>query len=293
MARFTAVRNVKLDQLVVSQQQARTRDVEKDLGDLVDNIRVHGQLEPIIVAPLNEAGKLEIIAGQRRWLAMQRLGFEEILAAILDEQVDEATARVLSISENLVRQDLTSKDLIDACTALHRKYGSIKAVADELGLPYNKVRSYVKFERLRPQLKALVETGEIDIKTAVRVEDHLGEADVPDEQLAGLVRTVSGMTSAQQVDYFNGTGKASVPTPRASEGAPPQPANGSARPGSVRQIIVTLRQEDHTKLREWAAGKGLGQDKAAAWIINAFLKQASAAKPSGSSGSSRPSRHSG
>jgi ParB family transcriptional regulator, chromosome partitioning protein len=277
MAHFTAVQNVKVDQLVVSQQQARTREVEKDLEDLVDNIRVHGQLEPIIVAPLpEEQDKYEIIAGQRRWLAVRRLGSDTILAAILDEAVDEATARVLSVSENLVRQDLTSKDLIDACTALYRKYGSIKAVAEELGLPYKKVRSYVKFERLRPRLKDLVETGDLDIKTAVRVEDHLGDAAVPDADVSKLVRTVSGMTSAQQVDYFKGTPAAKAPGPRLVEESRDAAHGGRPRPGSVRQIIVTLRQEDHAKLREWAAGKGLGQDKAAAWIINAFLTKAGA-----------------
>lgn len=277
MARFVDVRPVPVDQLVVSQQQARTREVERDLEDLVDNIRVHGQLEPIIVAPLADGGeRFEIIAGQRRWLAMRRLGSDSVLAAILDEAVDEATARVLSVSENLVRQNLTSKDLIDACTALHRKYGSIKAVAEELGLPYNKVRSYVKFERLRPQLKELVEAGDVDIKTAVRVEDHLGEAAVPESEVSKLARTVSGMTSAQQVDYFKGTPAAKDAGPRLVAGQR-EGGNGAPRPGapgSVRQIIVTLRQEDHEKLREWAVGKGLGQDKAAAWIINGFLKKA-------------------
>jgi hypothetical protein len=44
----------------------------------------------------------------------------------------------------------------------------------------------------------------------------------------------------------------------------------------VRQIIVTLRYEDHEELRRWAAGKGLGQDKAAAWIISAFLRSTGA-----------------
>jgi hypothetical protein len=136
-------------------------------------------------------------------------------------------------------------------------------VAEELGLPYNKVRSYVKFERLRPRLKDLVEAGDLDIKAAVRIEDHFGEAAVPDAEVSKLARTVSGMTSAQQVDYFKGTPPSNLPAPREPD-----------RPGSsVRQIIVTLRQEDHAKLREWGAGRGLGQDKAAAWIINAFLNK--------------------
>ena len=57
------------------------------------------------------------------------------LAAILDEKVDEATAKVISITENLVRRDPPLNDLIDACTALFKRYGSVKSVAQELGLP--------------------------------------------------------------------------------------------------------------------------------------------------------------
>lgn len=274
MARFTEVKSLRVDRLVVSKQQARTRDVEKDLDELVENIRVHGQLEPIIVAPLDDTGdRYEIIAGQRRWLAMQRLQQHTVIAAILDERADEATARVLSVSENIIRKDLSAKDLIDVCTALYRKYGSTKAVAEELGLPYNLVRNYVKFERLRPELKKLVETGRIDVKTALRIDDYHADRPLDPLELEQTVRDVSGMTNAQQADYFR-RDRHEGGTRQGTE-AVPEPERRS-RPGAVRQIIVTLRHEDHTKLRHWAAEKGLGQDKAAAWIINAFLRSLTA-----------------
>jgi ParB family chromosome partitioning protein len=292
MARFVDVRELEVDRLVVSQQQARTRDVEKGLDDLVNNIRVHGQLEPIIVAPSStDDSKFEIIAGQRRWLAMQRLGAGSVLAAILDEAVDEATARVLSISENLVRQDLNAKDLIDACTALHRKYGSIKAVAEELGLPYGKVRSYVKFERLRPQLKDLVEAGRIDVRAAVQIEDHYGDREADAAELTRTVEAVSGMTNAQRADYFKGSESTKPARPtRVANGATPAPAS-SDKPGSVRQIIVTLRSEEHAKLREWAVGRGIGQDRAAAEIIAAFLaNRGRIAQSANRSGTRSPAR---
>ena len=88
--------------------------------------------------------KYEIITGQRRFLAHQELNKPTIWAAVLDKRVDEITAKVLSVTENLVRRDLHSHDLIDVCTFLFRKYGSVRAVCEESGLSQTKVSQYVK-----------------------------------------------------------------------------------------------------------------------------------------------------
>lgn len=267
MAQIKEVRYIPIDRCVPSAEQVRTREVDKDLDELVDNIRVHGQLEPIIIAPLEHDERYEIIAGQRRWLAMRELGEPTIHAAILDQHVDELTARVLSISENLVRRDLNPKDLIDACTELHRRYGSMKAVAQELGLPYNRVRSYVKYDRLRPRLKELVRAGRIDVKTAIRIEDHYGDDDVDAAEIDATAETVAGMTTAQQCDYFHAARNGQADS---AAGV----SDRTLRPGAVHQILVTIRKEEYARLREWAASKGLTQDRAAAWIIHGFFRNA-------------------
>ncbi len=263
MTGYSEVRPLPVDRLVVSPQQARTRGIERDLDELVENIRVHGQLEPVIVAPVPGSDeRYEIIAGQRRWLAMQRLGAETIYAAILSEAVDEATASVLSVSENLVRRDLDPKDLIDACTRLYHKYGSIKAVSEELGLPYNNVRSYVKFDRLRPELKKRVEAGDLDVKGAIRIEDHFGEEQVDEGEIEQIVKEVSEMTNAQQREYF---------ATRHSQPNGPVANGTQTNADPITQIIVTLRSRQVALLRQWAKGRGLTQDKAAATVIGAFL----------------------
>ncbi|WBQ07604.1 ParB/RepB/Spo0J family partition protein [Kribbella sp. CA-293567] len=263
------VMDIPVDLLEPSKHQVRTRGVRRDLQELVDNIRVHGQLEPIVVVPGAEPGRYEIIAGQRRWLAIRELQLPTVRATVLRGTVDEAKARAVSMSENVVRHDVDSKDLIDTCTVLFRKYGSVKAVAEELGLPYNKVRSYVKFERLRPELKQYVESGDIDIKTALRAEDHLSTGGARTaEDVHELVTAIKGMTTAQQKDYLAGAAE----RPRPTTAQPRGKADRQNRPGEVRQIIVTLRTMDHQELRDWAAGQSLGQDAAAARIIAAFLR---------------------
>ena len=271
MPSFKEVRQVRLDELTPSPQQVRTRDVKKDLGELVDNIRVHGQLEPILITSRkNEAGKYDIVAGQRRWLAMKELGEETISASLLPDDIDDPTAHAMSISENLIRRDLNPKDIIDACTRLYRKYGSVKAVAEEFGLPYSRVRNYVKFDRLRPHLKDLVEHGELDIKTAIRIEDHVCGRDVPAAELSALAEELTGMTNAQQVDYLRHT-RAGVEgvTSLASK----ERGDARHRPGAVAQIVVTLRSEHAETLRQWAREKNVTQDKGAAMIISAYFRR--------------------
>ena len=261
MAEFEAVLPVPLDQLHVSPNQARIRDVEKDLDELVENIRIHGQLEPIVIAP--DADGYEIILGQRRYLAHQRLGRKTIMAAILTSSVDQVTAKVLSVSENLIRKDLSSKDLIDACTALYRTYGSTKTVAEELGLPYHQVLAYVKFDRLRPELKELVTDGAVDVQTALRVEDAINRGDVdPAVDAVELARTIAPMTRVQQLSFLKS---------RSRSHADPASAGAEGERHRVKQIVVTLESRVHERLRRWAQARKLSQDQAAGEIIATFL----------------------
>jgi ParB family chromosome partitioning protein len=264
------VREIPINHLTVSRHQVRTRQVTKDLAELVENIRVHGQLEPIIVAPEGAPGRYEIIAGQRRWLAMKELNAGAIKAVILTGPIDEATARALSISENLVRQDVDPKDMIDACTKLYHKYGTVKAVAEDTGLPYRKVQSYVKYDRLRPTLKEHVQNGTLEIRTALRIEDFAVSAAADDEQVETIINDVKGLTLAQCSDYFR---RISPETSRRGQQSKSESqTSGSVQPGAIHQILVTLPQEDHKLLRRWAASRKLTQDKAAAGIIAQFLR---------------------
>jgi ParB family chromosome partitioning protein len=259
------VRAIPLRNLEISASQVRRRDLDKDLDELVQNIRTHGQLAPIVVARIPHSDQFEVIAGQRRVLAHQKLGIETIEATILPESVDEATARVLSISENVARVDLNPKDLIDACTALYKKYGTVEAIAQELGLPTQKVRAYVKYDRLQPALRASVDSGEAEIGLAIKIEDALSEIKDADLDVTALASALGKLSRAQQNRVLKG---AQVEDLRALslDGAPlPQ--------FRVAQIIVTLSAEVHRQLKVWAADQAITQDEAAVRIISDFLAQ--------------------
>ncbi len=77
---------------------------DADLVDLAQSIREHGVVQPVVVRPSGEAGRYEIIAGERRWRAAQRAGLAQIPVIVRD--VNDRTALELAIIENVQRTDL-------------------------------------------------------------------------------------------------------------------------------------------------------------------------------------------
>lgn len=258
------IRNIPLEDLEIGLGQVRKADVGKDITELADSLRKVGLLEPIVVAPAETPGKYEILTGQRRFLAHQEIGAEEIMALVLNERVDETSAKVISVTENLVRRDLNRRDLIDACTALYKRYGSMKDVAEATGLPYHKVRDYVKYDRLIPDLKELVDEG-IDLKAALRAQDAASVGGEPDPQEAvTLAKEMAGMSGVQQEKLK-----------QERQQAPDSPVDEiieQAKSGSrISQMVVTLSETVRSSLQQFAEAEGTNQDDAAAGLIQEGL----------------------
>jgi ParB family chromosome partitioning protein len=115
-------------------RQVLARDQAFD--ELVESIRQHGLLQPILV---RRGGiRRVLIAGHRRLAAVQRLAAEapedprwrKILA--VERTVDEDEAFVLALVENLHREDLPAEDEATALEALEHQLGSLQAVADAI-----------------------------------------------------------------------------------------------------------------------------------------------------------------
>jgi ParB family chromosome partitioning protein len=96
------VRTVALSSISPSPLQPR-KEFERDaLQELVNSIRQHGIIQPLIVRPVN--GRHEIIAGERRWRAAQEAGLTEVPVVI--RYATDLEVLELSLIENLQRQDL-------------------------------------------------------------------------------------------------------------------------------------------------------------------------------------------
>jgi ParB family chromosome partitioning protein len=265
MPEIREVKEIPLKDLVIGKGQVRLSNVGKELDELAESIRVVGLLEPIVVSPTEKPGQYEILTGQRRFLAHEKLKKETIFAVVLKDKVDPITAKIVSLTENLVRTEPSRADYIDACTALYHKYGSAKDVAEKTGLPYHKVREYVKYERLQPELKTLVDKGDVDIKVALRAQDAAsvtGKYDATEAvQLAKEMTTMSGPQQSKLVQERAENPEVSVDDviEHAKSG------------GKITQVIVTLSSTVHSSLKGLAKAEGTTIDDAARTLIEEGL----------------------
>jgi ParB family transcriptional regulator, chromosome partitioning protein len=283
MAQIKEVKEIPLEQLVMSKEQVRVRNVESEISELAQSIRVLGLLEPVIVCAAGK-GKYEILSGQRRFLACKILKRKTILAAVLDQRVDESQARAISLTENVMRRDLSQRELIDACSALYKKYGSIKGVAEATGLPAHEVSEFVKYDRLLPEMKKLVDSGQVDVKLALRAQDFVARNGALDAEAAVQVaRDVSGMTRHQQKAVFKR---------RLIESKVPitEIIRQARHEDRSVQVLTTLSSVVHDALRSHASALHKTQDETAALLIEEALTQKGYMKTRGEAHESRPFR---
>lgn len=106
-----------LDQISPNRYQPRTIFDEGKISELAQTIHTHGMIQPIVVRKL-ERDQYELIAGERRWRAVQELGWDSISAIIRD--MNDAQTASVALIENLQREELTAieeakayKQLID------------------------------------------------------------------------------------------------------------------------------------------------------------------------------------
>ena len=167
-----------------------------------------------------------------------------------------------------MRRKLSGKELKDGILYLYNIYGSVKDVVSATGLPRSQVQDYVKYPRLLPELKELVDTQVVDINAAVRAqdasEDDYGE---PDPGVAvRLAREMRPMSGPQR--------KSVVEDRRRNPNKPIEDVVEDAKTGArVIQIIATVSRETHLAIRVVATEENINQDEAAAGLIEDALAE--------------------
>jgi ParB family chromosome partitioning protein len=112
---------------------------DAELTDLAQSIREHGVVQPVVVRPVaSQAGRYEIIAGERRWRAAQRAGLTEIPVIVRD--VNDRTALELAIIENVQRTDLNP---IEEALGYQQLIDDHSYTQADLGQVIGKSRSHV------------------------------------------------------------------------------------------------------------------------------------------------------
>lgn len=258
--KITKYEKLPLDKIIIGISQARVRDVGKNIDDLARSIEKIGLIEPIVVSPTAD-GKYEVVTGQRRFLAVTKLNWDSITAGILSEAPSGNMAKAISLTENMVREDMPEKDYIDACTELFRHYGSIKAVSEELGLPYSRVQKYVKFDQLVLSLREKVEAGAVAIDVALRAQRAATREHEVDEEMAiALADEMVGMSSAQR-------GQLEKVVKSAPNSSVEEIIEAGRKQVRVKNMTIVIADSLEHALSSYAHDEGSSRDDAAIGLI--------------------------
>ena len=95
---------IAIEKIIPNRYQPRTVFDDEKIEELSRTIHTHGVIQPIVIRPFGE--QFEIIAGERRYRAIKKLGWAEV-PAIVRNLNDKETASIALI-ENLQREELTA-----------------------------------------------------------------------------------------------------------------------------------------------------------------------------------------
>ncbi len=125
--------------LAPSEFQPRRVFSEEALDELATSLKQHGMVQPIVVRPkAGEAGKYEIIAGERRWRAAQKVPMHDV--PVIIQEIDDKTALEIALIENLQRADLNP---LEEARAYQRLIDEYQYKQDQLATVLGKSRSHI------------------------------------------------------------------------------------------------------------------------------------------------------
>ena len=153
-----ALRDLPVAQVRPNPFQPRTHFDEAALAELVASIEASGRLQPSVVRSRN--GVYEIIAGERRWRAVQKLGWPTVPAVV--KEADDQTLLTLALIENLQRHDLSPIDEAQGYQRLIEQFRLPQAeVARMVGRNRSTVANLLRLLKLPAPVRAMVHDGRL------------------------------------------------------------------------------------------------------------------------------------
>src|SRR5205085_2161305 len=145
------IQQVELATVVPSPLQPRKDFAREALGELVESIRQHGIIQPLVAR--NVAGKHELIAGERRWRAAQEAGLARV--PIIVRVASDLEVLELSLIENLQRADLNPIEEAQAYARLANEFGMRQEdIAQKVGRSRAAVANSMRLLDLHQQVQA-------------------------------------------------------------------------------------------------------------------------------------------
>lgn len=152
---------VAIDKLSPGQFQPRRVFEKEPLQELAQSIKENGILQPI-VARRTTSGKLEIVAGERRWRASQLAGLHEV--PVILRNFNDKEALELAIVENIQREDLNAIEEAEGYSRLIIEFKlSQQQVAEKVGRDRATVANAVRLLSLPSEVKDMISKNELSV----------------------------------------------------------------------------------------------------------------------------------
>ena len=154
-----------LSDLVPGMYQPRTRMDEGALYELAESIRAQGIMQPILVRRLAagaNAGKYEIIAGERRSRAAKLAGLERVPVLVRD--VPNEAAAAMALIENIQREDLNPLEEAQGLNRLIREFGlTHEQAAQAVGRSRSAASNLLRLLNLAEPVQSMLMAGDLEM----------------------------------------------------------------------------------------------------------------------------------
>lgn len=142
--------SISIDKIKANPFQPRKEFDEKALRELTESIQRNGLIQPIVVREVD--GGYQILAGERRFRAVESIGLPTIAAIV--KNLNDEEMQTLSIIENLQREDLNPIELAESMQSLIRDLGySQDKLASQLGKDRSTVTNALRLLELPEEIK--------------------------------------------------------------------------------------------------------------------------------------------
>ncbi|HEY0035504.1 MAG TPA: ParB/RepB/Spo0J family partition protein [Longimicrobium sp.] len=223
--------------------QPRREFTPEQLSELEESIRQNGLLQPLVVrrasADAPDGAEWELVAGERRWRAVRRLGWTEVPVVV--RELDDRAMLVVAIVENVQRADLSPLEEAAAYRRLMDEFSFTQAeVAESVGRERSTVANLLRLLALPASVQRLVNEGALSMghaRALLGLEDEREMADLA-RQAADTGMTVRAVEDRVRTRRPAGKGKAAEPPARAIQGD-----------AEVRRLEAELQREFGTRVR--------------------------------------------
>ncbi len=154
--------NIPIDLIQRGRYQPRLDIKPEALEELAASIRAQGVVQPVVVRPLPDSSRYELVAGERRWRAAQLAGLHELPALV--KIISDKSVMSIALIENIQREQLNP---IEEALALQRLITEFEMthqeVAEAIGRSRAAVSNLLRLLDLGAQARALLESGALEM----------------------------------------------------------------------------------------------------------------------------------